>query len=555
MIKRLFQFITDRTGPLEAGLTVVLCIFLYRVVANLISGVAVWDHLAIELAGMVGMGVAFILMLKLLQLVMTSGTGVMGVASTVIKEALSIRIVGMIVVILMLLIPWMVFNIASEDKLSYRVQGYLEYSLSLVLILLSLMTVMLGCRTISKEMEDKQLMIVGVKPVSRGKYILGKWVGIMLLNFVILIVSGAAIYLFTGHYLANQRSITAYDTVYVRDGLLAASVSVQPVPAVALGERLEQEIAERLKNSPNDVIELGRLEALEQSMGNVQDAGILKRLGEQRLRSNLKRQLVDQWMSIPAGTRKTYVFQGLSSARELQKNLQIRYKLSSSRTPPSREIVLGMEIAGRQDRFYATLGQEQIIIVPYKLIDDNGDLTFSVININVNNPEYRPPWETLNFSSTSGMELFYPADTFEMNYCRAMIVVIVKLGFLAMMSLAVASFLSFPVALLAALLICITASFSDFFLSAATDIQQMNQQQGGLDTQLQGLAGFIGEMVARIMLGYSQYKPVGSLVDGRLISWSDLFSCLGWIGVLWTGLTAFIGILIFRSRELARVQV
>jgi hypothetical protein len=65
----------------------------------------------------------------------------------------------------------------------------------------------------------------------------------------------------------------------------------------------------------------------------------------------------------------------------------------------------------------------------------------------------------------------------------------------------------------------------------------------------------IATSIAAMLEKYAQFSPGGAVVEGLLFSWQQLLACALWVGVIWTGLTAVVGILIFRSRELARVQV
>ena len=231
MIRRAMNFVIDRTGPLEAGLGIVFFVWLFRLLSAVIAGRDLWDDWSFALLGMLGVGVCFAVLLRVLSWITGYGSGVVGVASTVIKEALNIRLVGVVVLILVVMLPWMAVTVASEDRLSYRIQAYLEYSLSLVLVVMSLMTVLLGCRTLSKEVEDKQIMIVGVKPVSRPMYLVGKWLGVMFLNVLLVLVSMGSVYWFTAGYLANQKAKTDFETVYVKE-LAKAPVRVAVKTAV-----------------------------------------------------------------------------------------------------------------------------------------------------------------------------------------------------------------------------------------------------------------------------------------------------------------------------------
>src|SRR3982074_3481111 len=71
-------------------------------------------------------------------------------------------------------------------------QILLTYTLSTVSGLLGLSTLWLACGTLARDIEECQMQMVAVKPIARWEIWLGKWTGIMLLNLLLLAVSGAA---------------------------------------------------------------------------------------------------------------------------------------------------------------------------------------------------------------------------------------------------------------------------------------------------------------------------------------------------------------------------
>src|ERR1043165_9651412 len=68
-------------------------------------------------------------------------------------------------------------------------QIVLTYTLALINALLGFVTIWLGCGPLDKEGEEAQLQIVAVKPVARWEIWIGKWIGIMALNGILLLVS------------------------------------------------------------------------------------------------------------------------------------------------------------------------------------------------------------------------------------------------------------------------------------------------------------------------------------------------------------------------------
>src|SRR3974390_1279876 len=75
-------------------------------------------------------------------------------------------------------------------------QILLTYTLTTISALLGLSTLWLACGTLARDIEDCQMQVVAVKPIARWQIWLGKWLGIVLLNADLLVISGSAGYVF-----------------------------------------------------------------------------------------------------------------------------------------------------------------------------------------------------------------------------------------------------------------------------------------------------------------------------------------------------------------------
>ena len=51
-----------------------------------------------------------------------------------------------------------------------------------------------------------------------------------------------------------------------------------------------------------------------------------------------------------------------------------------------------------------------------------------------------------------------------------------------------------------------------------------------------------GQRVARVFLRFSSYSPIPRVADGRYVGWSEVGSCFGWIGGLWTSSVLLLGV-------------
>src|SRR5437899_9243430 len=73
-------------------------------------------------------------------------------------------------------------------------QILLTYTLTTITGLLGLSTLWLACGILARDIEDCQMQVIAVKPIARWQIWLGKWLGIISLNAVLLAISGGCVY-------------------------------------------------------------------------------------------------------------------------------------------------------------------------------------------------------------------------------------------------------------------------------------------------------------------------------------------------------------------------
>jgi hypothetical protein len=193
----------------------------------------------------------------------------------------------------------------------------------------------------------------------------------------------------------------------------------------------------------------------------------------------------------------------------------------------------------------------QVLPVPTSWIDEEGRLVLTVINADPTRPERRPR-TSVSFLGEDELEVLYQVDSFGMNVLRGMMVLWLKLCFLAVLGLFAGSFLSFPVASLATLVVFVTASASGYLLESLQSYAEYEaKEQLGWAT---ALMRWMATGMARLLSRYAHFSINEKLAAGRLVSWSMVLSCLGWIGAVWCGVTGFLAWRIFQARELGREQ-
>src|SRR6185369_6888064 len=104
-------------------------------------------------------------------------------------------------------------------------QIILTYTLSVATGLLGISTLWLSCGTLARDIEECQIQVVATKPVARWQIWLGKWLGIVSLNAVLLALSGICVY---GLLQWRSTKLPAEEQKKLHDEVLVARSSAMP---------------------------------------------------------------------------------------------------------------------------------------------------------------------------------------------------------------------------------------------------------------------------------------------------------------------------------------
>ena len=520
---------------------------------------------AIMAAGIWGMAVLFTLGLALLRLAFSPGFSVLGIARTLVDEAIRMKMALIFVVMLVLLVPVLPYILGGETRLQYRLESFLTYALTVVSTLLSVMTILLAARTVSSELDDKQAFLTLTKPVSRSGYLAGKWLGIMGLNLLLLAVSGVGVYAFV-QVLRQQPAMDLADAAAVQEQVLTARASAQPVPPdpVVLAQRYEEKVRELRQRGVDPEIN-----------GRVGDPLTVVAPAQQE---RLQFDVVREWLSVPPRNRATYRFTGLAEAKAAGPTVQLRFQPDVSVAAPGYMVHLQLRVNDR-DYFDPRSGQplppirNDTVHTAYLMADqirDDGTLDLTVIHDGADLGQ-----STVVFDPGDGLEIFYRVGSFGGNLAKALAVLWIRLGFLAALGLAAATFLSFPVACLFCFLVFFAAVGSEYLSESLSNYASIPRDEvpwwnkitltlgkfTGLIAEGKGYDAFklairlVGEAFTFLVPPLARYSPTPDLAYGRNVSLAFIREVLLRIGLVSTGVVALAALVIFRRREIARVTV
>lgn len=520
---------------------------------------------AVATIGVWAMGELFVIGLWMIRLLLSGGHPICGVARTLIDEAIRMKIALIFIIGVVLLIPVLPILIDAQERLDYRVKFFLNWSIGGTSVLLSLMTVFLVCGSICNEITHKYIFMTMVKPVSRLQYLMGKWLGAVLLNLLLLAVAGVGIYTLT-MILARQPvsnpTTPQIEWAAVKYEVLSARQSAKPTPPKTLN------FAAELKR---------RFERLRDE--NPEEYGPVPTRAQ---RKAIQNRIIAQWHAIGPGDSQTYVFGGLQTAVEHNIPLQLRFKPKMSKTPDDEMVRMALWI---NDRPYPSYnGQHMptivandnyhVLTIDPSYVQEDGTLMLRIQNINLMAPEATFP-ATITFSPGNGIEILYNVGSFQWNLVRSLAMIWVRLGFLAMLGVMAGTFLGFPVACLLSFMIYFAAIASNYlkeslrFYAGFTDPgmdlwHQITVNGGGMLSNLADhkywdaikiIIRIIGEMFLSVVPEFSTYNPTPLVSDGRVVSMSLLGGSMLWVGLVSSGFCLLVAWWIFSRRELAKVTV
>lgn len=613
---------TPIASAMIAGVTLLGIVWLGRGLAALIVlGFALVISLAIrtvrpEASGLADfilavatMSMAFVLALDLMRLAFTFRWQPLAIARLVLDEAVRMKLALVFIIGLILFIPILSARIELDIPLRYRIQTFLSYGTGASYALLAVMTIFISTATVAFEQRDKQIYQIVSKPVSRFTYLLGKWIGIMGLNFVLLVLIGGSVFWFL-QYLNATPALDAYDRLATTEQVLTSRVGVRPMMADLREEaeritRQEYEQNEELyKGDPDAVARIFNetMKRLQTEQRTV-DAGSYKEYVFNNVRPVSKSKVVTAQMDEPilldeplktefdviitsedesiryargvhfvvrpnlgnghAGIRivpldmqpseddavRIMPGQRIRVSYYPANALTLRFKIDAGSNEPGVIIPVSFIIPSLQ---YAqvqqvALVQTQTILIPAGALDQSNVLVLQVVNGDVETGQPGPMAITF---PQDGLEVMYKVSGFEANYLRAMLIIWMKLGFLAMLGIASATFASFPVACLLAFAVFFGAEMGPY-MSEALEYYRVADPLTNVVNPVKLIVSYISKVTNNVLRIYGEVRPAAYLTEGRHISWGTVLRTIGWIQFGWTGLACVVGWLVFRSRQLA----
>jgi hypothetical protein len=406
-------------------------------------------------------------------------------------------------------------------------QILLTYSLSVITALLGLATLWLSCGTLARDIEDCQIQMVVVKPIARWQVWLGKWLGIVSLDALMLLLSGACV---AGLLQWRARRLPEDQQKVLRREILVSRAALKEAPTDVEGT-VEEELKKRLQGTEGPI----NVETVRKQVRGQVLAGL------QVVRPNWRR----RWT----------IELGLNRLTLKDEPLVLRIKFQPAQTNAANSYVGYWEIGPPDSAKRVPILQPSLSAatyhefpIPPNLFDDNGRLTIDFAN---RNPT------ALFFPLDDGLEVLYRQGGFTMNFLRGLGVILCWLALLASLGLAGSSFLSFPVAAFVCASLLLVGLSSGTLASAveAGTVGSINEETGAsTSSPLDMVLIPLFKVLLKVLNVVQGYSPIDALSTGRSIPWLQLAAAAAQIVLFLGGILALFGIIAFSRRELATAQ-
>lgn len=537
------------------------------------------------------------------------------VAAQTFHQCVRTKIAVTFIVLLAACLGTLPMILEADGTLAGKIRALLSWGMSITAVLLGLVTIFLTASVVSADVRDKQIFITVTKPIARWQYLLGRWLGVLLMVGGLLAVSSIGIYAYA-QYLREGEPLNDRDRLAVETEVFAARGRIQATQR-PLVERIEARIRRMKETDPR-----AYRQALEAFMTRTRGD---EKLAKAKLLAEITKQEKAKEHSRGYGAAFFWRFAGLEPKREplrgagtvvsaINANGWLRVRAPRAiarRSLPGRpiEIIGRNTVIGRVDRDVLVVrfhrsdrlrrsvvnlkpGDEvDLVLVPIiqirfkatasgKLPDNVFRTSWSVGN---SHSGYSMPMArqdasrvpgTLTVSAravgpngglgvlcinetpdtsikidTQDVFVLFPVGSFEWNYVRGVLLVLVQLTFLAACGIFAGSFLSFPVACL----VCF--SLLPFSLMRGFLSDSLKLPSVGSADALTWSGHYTLEIMKIFLPDFASASGGDALVDGLYIPWAHLGEAAAADFGARTLCVLAVACLLFGRRELARAQV
>lgn len=447
------------------------------------------------------------------------------IAKNTVRQALRMKIAIVFILLLLVLLPVLGTTATGDHTLKGRLQTFISYGLSLTSFLLCLLTIAISIYTVTNDIKEKQIFTIVTKPIRRFEFLTGKLIGVILLDLILLIVFSGIIYSIA-LYMPKFYKATQGELAQVNNEFFTARAFL-PIPQQDFTKQA-QDYYDKLKKQDELPEGITHSQAIKEIINQMQAASRIANIGDG---------IVWEFDNVKPLSQSIFIrfkYQVLQNVPDSDQQIYGRWIVGDPHSvktgEPGKTPVFVQDYKQSVDTFHE-------IEIPAEYIPDSGRLTVVFMNNPIN--------DSLVIFPKDGMEVLFKADSFTMNFVRAVLLIFSRLVFLACLGTLAATFLSFPVAILLCLVVFVTASFSSFV------IESFGTMSAGVGL----FYSYTLKWIINLLPQFDKFNPTKFLVTSRLVSWSFLGQCILFMVCIKALLLLALAFLIFTYKEIAKIIV
>jgi hypothetical protein len=447
------------------------------------------------------------------------------VASNTIAQAIRLKVASIVIVLLVVLLPMLGLTVVGDQTLKGKLQTFSSYGLSLTSILLCLLTIVISCYSLTSDLKYKQIFLVATKPIRRFELVLGKFLGVVVLDMLLLAIFSGIILGLTWAlpWIAKgtpevQRQQADLEFFTAR-AVLTPGVDEQAI---------EQEVQRRYEQL-------------------VKDDQIPENMTRGQVFSQLRNQEIFRSKTCEPGREKIWEFDSVRT-RDPNDLLFVRYKYRIAGQGIDSQIAGAWQIGDIRPLKTGQYPGTPIFVVE-RTEATQTELEFAVPAACVaadgfvgvvffNNPQINTQTIILD-----NLKVMYRTGSFEGNFFRVAGMILVRLVFLAALGVSVSTWLSFPVAVLICLAAYTSGMINGFIMESFLNLSAtMNMFY---NFTIRPILWFLPKFD-------EQFNPTAYLVEAKSLGWMFLAQAWGVTALIKSGLLLLIGMEVFRHREISK---
>jgi len=450
---------------------------------------------------------------------------IFAIALLSIRNAVRSKIILCLIVMLMVVIMVLPFSIRGDGTVAGLIQIMLSYTLGLAGIIMAVTSLWAGSSSVSTEIDDKTIQMVATKPVTKLQLWTGKWLGLNVINLILLTLCGVTTYAMLHWHLHPDR---LENSDQLRDVARFLSSRTMVIPQQPV---FDQDVQRQLE----------RMISKDEIPAGMSDAEVIRRL---------QQQLLMEHNTVNPDGIKTWNFGRLQLPRS-ETEVILQFQFSSSVV--GQNIVDGHWTIGTPD------DPEIITIKENHVSRVLGELSF-IMDERWQNADLLVAYSGQNQKNISvifeadKMALLVPHGSFIGNFIRALLIIFGQLAFLAAIGVTAGCLFSLPV-----------ASFVSFFVLIL--IQAGSYIEGVAETKIDWpwsavasenimswgtiLITIVFKVLAFLMGPLINENVLGHISTGRTIGISWMLNVLVIQGIIYSIILGMIASRILSRRELA----